>query len=149
MRMSPACTGRPPISRPIAPKRQASFIHLRQVMHSPSSGDSLNLTPMGQTAWHSWHWVHFDSLKVRRTILAFLKRAYQAPSGHVVRQKGRLAITLQIRKRIITVNFDQKSVPTIRWRSGCRKSMGIPASRVPAGQINLQNQGRPISNSLI
>lgn len=41
--------GKPPISRLIALSLQA-LVQAKQEMHSRSSGDSLNLTPMGQTS---------------------------------------------------------------------------------------------------
>jgi hypothetical protein len=69
------------------------------------------------------------------------------PRGHMVRQKGRLVTTIQISRRIRMVILLKKIPPTNDLRSGRMNKRGIPASRVPAGQMYLQNQVDPNPNS--
>ncbi len=62
------------------------------------------------------------------------------PRGHTVRQNGRIDAIIHNKKMTSNPIFQVNSHP-VSWRKKeLAATKGIPASRVPAGQIHLQNQ---------
>ena len=72
-----------------------------------------------------------------------LKNPYIAPKGQIYRQKGRYITADTTIVAASRTSFQLYRKPAAARIELSRRTRGIPPSRVPAGQIYLQNQASP------
>ena len=71
-----------------------------------------------------------------------------APKGHRKRQKARKHTTHRTAINVSSSTFQEKRVPVIVRRNLFLKVRGRPASKVPAGQMNLQKPGASFQSGI-
>lgn len=101
---------------------------------------------MGHVFVHLLHFIHTSLFTSNLYRDIGLNNPYMAPKGHINLQKG---LAINIEAVIVNSNkntFQEKIKPIACLKEGFIITKGIPASKVPAGQMYLQKKGSPMPN---